>query len=337
MISAAFSSRMKNMSNHTSNILNCIEFIVTDTKMEEEEGGEITSADCPPSSAPAYPGKYGKNNKSGSLLTREQFLEDVVRRWVEHFQESDKYENTSLAHKARYLIRHLKAFKVDAKKARSLIVKVESYPRREDAEQEREGLVEGGNEDDGGGGEGGDVEVQENIEVEEVGGGGDREDADMDFEENEDEENDQVMESEEEEDLGGEEGSVPEERRAEREFQVRLFLEKSDDELFVSGIRIPECVTKSVKFKKRQKAFISRYLEDKDFQSSQDILECLSQAPPVLEETLKQKLSHLTKQEKAARLLLKTLSDTIARLKEVPGREARKQVQIIMAAISHHR
>ena len=178
--------------------------------MEEEKDGEITSADCPPLSAPAYPGKYGKNNKRGSLLTREQFLEDVVRRWVEHFQESNKYENTSLANKALYLKRHLKAFKVDMKKARSLIVKVESYPRREDAEQEREGLLEGGNEGDGGGGEEGDGEVenlefQGNIEVEEVGGGGAREDAGMDFEDNEDEENDQVMESEEEEGESSEE------------------------------------------------------------------------------------------------------------------------------------
>ena len=54
-------------------------------------------------------------------------------------------------------------------------------------------------------------------------------------------------------------------------------------------------------------------------------------------ETLKKKLSHLTKKEKAGRMLLKTLSDTLKCLKETPGGEARKQIQIILAAISHHR
>ena len=138
----------------------------------------------------------------------------------------------------------------------------------------------------------------------------------------------------EEEKVGGAESS---EKRAEREFVVREYLEKSDDELFEGGLEIPDCVQNSVRFKERKKRFITTYLEDKGYQDSQEILEALSQAPPVVEETLRQKISHLTKPQKAERLLLKTLSDTIKRLKETPGREAKIQVLIIMAAISHHR
>ena len=139
--------------------------------------------------------------------------------------------------------------------------------------------------------------------------------------------------SEEEKD-GGAESS---EKRAEREFVVREYLEKSDYELFEGGLEIPVCVQNSVMFKERKKRFNTTYLEDKGYQDSQEILEALSQAPPVVEETLRQKISHLTKPQKAERLLLKTLSDTIKRLKETPGREAKIQVLIIMAAISHHR
>ena len=138
----------------------------------------------------------------------------------------------------------------------------------------------------------------------------------------------------EEEKVGGAESS---EKRAEREFVVREYLEKSDDELFEGGLEIPDCVQNSVRFKERKKRFITTYLEDKGYQDSQEILEALSQAPPVVEETLRQKINHLTKPQKAERLLLKTLSDTIKRLKETPGREAKIQVLIIMAAISHHR
>ena len=49
------------------------------------------------------------------------------------------------------------------------------------------------------------------------------------------------------------------------------------------------------------------------------------------------KHSRALEQEKSTRLLPKTLSDTLKRLRETPGKEARKQVQVILAAASHHR
>ena len=115
--------------------------------------GEINAADCPSTPAAAWPGKYRRNNKTGSVMTKQQFVEGAVRRWVEHFEGSDKYENTSLSNKARYLVWHLRALNVNVKKARALIVKVESDQRRE-VIGEREGLVvDGQGAYDGGGGE----------------------------------------------------------------------------------------------------------------------------------------------------------------------------------------
>ena len=128
-----------------------------------------------------------------------------------------------------------------------------------------------------------------------------------------------------------------EESRVAVEFEVRKFMEKSDEELFKSELEVPSCVEQSAKFKERKRKFIETYMEEQDFQNSQEILEAFSQAPPVVEDCLKQRLSHLTKQEKATRLIVKTLSDTIQRLKETPGAEARKQVQVILAAATHHR
>ena len=115
-------------------------------KGESEIGGE----DCPANPATAYPGLYGRNNRNGSVLTKQKFKEEAVRRWVEHFGDSEKYENTSLANKAIYLFRHLKAFKVNAKEARALLVKVESDETKGDTE-EGENPVEGEGVEGGGG------------------------------------------------------------------------------------------------------------------------------------------------------------------------------------------
>ena len=112
---------------------------------------EIAREDCPENPAIAYPGKYGRNNRGGSVLTREEFKEEAVRNWVDHFDESEKYQNTPLGHKAIYLARHLKRFNVDAKEARALIVKVESAQTREVAEQEQNPVVQGDDDRDGDG------------------------------------------------------------------------------------------------------------------------------------------------------------------------------------------
>ena len=316
---------------------------------------EIARGDCPPNPAAAYPGKYGRNNKGGSVLTREKFKEEAVRCWIDHFGESEKFENTPLGNKAIYLAYHLKALKVNAKEARALIVKVESDQTREVAEQERDiplvevgeavGEEEGDEEGEEVGeeeGAGGGIVNDEQMEVGDIwgqsatnSGGGEEEDMDCDGDEEDfdnDFDNEDVAELSEDSD-----GVSSEENRVAIEFEVRKFTDKSDHELFNSGLEIPTCVTKSAKFKERRREFINTYIEEKDFQDSQEVLEALDQAPPVVEDCLKQRLSHLTKQEKASRLMTQTLSDTLLRLRETPGREARNQVQVILAAVTHHR
>ena len=42
------------------------------------------------------------------------------------FIDNEKYDNTSLAHKVMYLVRHLEPLKVKARQARALLVKVET-------------------------------------------------------------------------------------------------------------------------------------------------------------------------------------------------------------------
>ena len=126
-------------------------------------------------------------------------------------------------------------------------------------------------------------------------------------------------------------------KRCTREFEIGRYLDMSDQELFLSDTHVPEMVCRSKRYKEREKNFINSYIEEGNFENSQEILESLSQAPPVVQESLNEKLSHLSMGMKATRLVMKSLSDTVKRLRETPGREARKQLLVIIAAASHHK
>ena len=114
---------------------------------------EISQEDCPVWVASSYPGKFRKDNLNGTLMSRQEWKEDQVRRWCEHFSDNPKYENSSLASKNRYLVPHLKILKVKPGEARALLVKVESDVEGggDHIEEEGDGVdhigEEGGGED----------------------------------------------------------------------------------------------------------------------------------------------------------------------------------------------
>ena len=86
----------------------------------------ITKADCPPNIASGYPGKWGRNNRSGSLLSRNEYTEKLVKDWIDHFEGSENYQNAMLSNKAVYLTKHLVALKVPYKVALKHLVELES-------------------------------------------------------------------------------------------------------------------------------------------------------------------------------------------------------------------
>ena len=52
---------------------------------------------------------------------------------------------------------------------------------------------------------------------------------------------------------------------------------------------------------------------------------------------MKDKLKHLGKKEKADKVVLKSVQDTLDVLKRTPGQKAKDQVKIITASVTHHR
>ena len=73
--------------------------------------------------------------------------------------------------------------------------------------------------------------------------------------------------------------------------------------------------------------------------SSQDILESFSQNPVSVQKSvaMKNKLKHLSKKQKANKAVLKSLQDTLDVLSKTPGRAAKRQLEVITAAATHHR
>ena len=288
---------------------------------------EISQEDCPVWVASSYPGKFRKDNLNGTLMSRQEWKEDQVRLWCEHFSDNPKYENSSLASKNRYLVPHLKILKVKPGEARALLVKVESDVEggRDHIEEEVGGdhIEEGGAGEDHTGDEGcGEDHMEEEGDSEDHIEEGDMAEEDMEVDEESDEESDEERD---------------EERRGWVDHEVKKYLAMTDQELFEEDLVIPVCVRTSHKFKARKREFVRQYMERNEWTTSQEILENLSQAPVAVQPNLQESVVHLTKREKANRLILKTLSDTIKRLRETGGKEARQQVQIITAAISHHR
>ena len=129
--------------------------------------------------------------------------------------------------------------------------------------------------------------------------------------------------------------------RTEKDFVIKKVMEQTDDELFVREMdeNIPGFVRKSRKYIKRKNKFIQKYIEEKDFQNSQEILQSYSQNPKVVtnSKSLKRKLEHLTHEERATKLILQSVNNSITRIRETPGREAKNQELVAVALVTHHR
>ena len=94
----------------------------------------LSVSDNPMEPAPAYKGKWTRNNKEGETLERDEYLLEMTRQWHSHVSINPLYDKTYLHDKARVLRNHLRlnstqcsvwGLLTDAK-CKELIVKVES-------------------------------------------------------------------------------------------------------------------------------------------------------------------------------------------------------------------
>ena len=64
-------------------------------------------ANNPPEPAPPYPGKWSRNNKSGIMLSMDEFLEEKASEWYNFVKVQSNYKNMFMTNKARLLLSHL--------------------------------------------------------------------------------------------------------------------------------------------------------------------------------------------------------------------------------------
>ena len=279
----------------------------------------ITKADCPSKAADPYPGKRGRNTPTGSVLTRKQFIEKQVEDWINHFDDSEEYQNELVSRKAVYLVRHLKVFKIPYKSALKLLVEVESRQKENDIEDnsqqqiQNEGMEE--DEDDGNNVQPQETQSDQNIDNFDMLDVDQASDVDM-FSEDDSEQNDQ--------------------KRVKTDLELAKILTKTDEELFEGGLQVSDKIKRSLKYIDRKERYVEGKLEGL---SSQEILSTYSQNPVFVQESnaMKNRLKHLAKQEKANKTVLKAIQDTINTLQKTPGPVAKDQVKVITAAATHHR
>ena len=81
---------------------------------------KLVVGDNPPDPLNVYPGKFSRNNPSGTLLSREQYLYEEAKKWVSFMKENPKYKSTWRTDKAKVLLSHLLKLKVSDGKGKKL-------------------------------------------------------------------------------------------------------------------------------------------------------------------------------------------------------------------------
>ena len=301
-------------------------------KMAGKEKKSIRIDDCPQDLAKPYPGKQSRNNPSGSVLTKSELINCEVEKWVRHFDDSDLYHNTYFTDKVKYLQMYLKLLCVPYKEAKSKLLEVEARVAKD---KEDENFASSQNL------LGGDMDVD-------FGDFSDSENNGREMENNDD--GDEISRWEKDKivrrilsfsDKEIFEGHLEIENFVKetdkfKQRELEYYLAKQDDELFEIFEKLPMYIRRNKKFKQRYTHYVEGYMEDNfATSSSQEILLKLSQTPKAVQssDVYKERLCHLSFQDRSARLLLKSIKETITELKKTPS--GKKQAKLVMAAVSH--
>ena len=121
---------------------------------------------------------------------------------------------------------------------------------------------------------------------------------------------------------------------------IQRKLQRTDKDLVESEAELPECVKRCHRYKERKEQYIQDIINSKfELSSSQDILQQMSQLPSYVQDhkLLQEKLKHLTKQEKSDRRCMKSLRETLAKLREDSSQASWGARVLLIAGVYDHR
>ena len=234
--------------------------------------------------AQKFPGKFNKNNKDGTLLTKLEWQESEARKWVQGVKEFGDHENDKFSNRASALKNWLKntQLKFSKSEARELLVRLEAENINDEVQTEDK-----------------DEQIDDNADLH-----SDEEIESMDvataFEENEEFSGGMEIEDGSQDMFADMETIEPNDKNRagwEKEEAIKRYLALSDEELMRCDL--PDIVSKDNRYLERQKIFVQNLLDTK-LESSQDILNQMSQLPECVQNhhLLKDKISHLSKKRK---------------------------------------
>lgn len=269
-----------------------------------------------------YPGRFTKNNKKGTMLSRSEWMENEARRWVVGTKDTEEFENMPLGNRVLCMRFWLeKAFKTISKNELTpMLIRLESE-NVEDEEQTQD--VEEDDEDGPTGEEQEPIEEEPYTQIENM-----EEDMDTEYDSSQDmfEGMEVVMEN------------LPKSKKqieCDNEQSIKNFLEMKDDDLM--NIEVPDFVLKDKRYLERQEKFVEQILNNQ-MENSQDILNQMSQLPKCVQDhkLLRNRLGHLSKAEKSTRRVTKNLKKTLRELrKDKSAKSFQIRVQLVASVIDH--
>ena len=267
----------------------------------------LKKSDCNLPNPTCWPGKFNKNNKEGTLITKEDWIKSEAKLWINKMKEHEKYDVTYFSVKVVCLLGWLKKGfpKLTTKETRNILYELEEETSNESEKDETP------NED----------AHQDRIEP-------------MDTETNFinrpgspdlfDSDDDEQMEE------------VCDLTRKDKDFSIKQYVDKMSKTLIESEDSMPDFVKNSRIYKKKKNEFIEGYI-DQIFEasSSQDVALQLSQFPEFAKnhKYIHEKLSHRSKTELSNWRALKNMKETLKELQNDSSREAFNHRVMLVASV----
>ena len=87
----------------------------------------LKASHCDLSPPKKYPGRYGRNNKDGTLMTKEDWIQTEARLWVDRMKKHESYDVSYFSIKVDCLLKWLrKSFpKITTKEVKAILYEVE--------------------------------------------------------------------------------------------------------------------------------------------------------------------------------------------------------------------
>ena len=267
----------------------------------------LKASHCELSPPKKYPGKYGRNNQDGTLMTKGEWIQSEAKVWVDRMKNHESYDASYFSVKVDCLLKWLKKtfHKITTKEIKAIL-----YELEEGTENPPE-VVTTAEEGQGTEDPSEDVEQME-----------------MDYDERP--KSPDMFDSDEME----EEASLT---RVEKENLIKEYAGKIDKDIIEREDSLPEFVKNSRIYKQQREEYIAEFVDRLfDRYTSQDIANSMSQLPNFIQSNMKMKdwVNKRSKVEMSNLRVLKTLNETCKELQKNASREAYEQRIALVAGVT---